>query len=359
MSSAVLRVGIIGQGRSGRNIHGAQLIKMPDKYRIVAVADGLPDRRERAEREYGCRAYENYEQMIANEQLDLVVNASPSDLHFPISLDLLNKGFHVLCEKPLARTVSEVDRLIEAAEKSGRVLAVFQQSLYMPAFVKMREIIESGVLGRIVQVDITTNNFARRWDWQTLQRNNGGNLLNTGPHSIQQALQLIGTDQMPRVTCVMDRANTFGDAEDYVKLILHGPGIPTIDIELSSCSVYPREKFIVQGTNGGLRGNNRYLEWKYFKPEEAPQQQLITEPIVNEKGEPAYCSETLKWYEEKWELSLPEGRNEFDYMTEQLYSMLYRTLTEQAPLEITPQQVRMQMAIIEESRRQNPHIYAS
>jgi len=357
MSNNTLKVGIIGQGRSGRYIHSAQLALMPGFYEIAAIADGMADRRGRAAAEFGCRVYETYTEMAEREQLDLVVNASPSELHFPITLDLLNKGINVLCEKPLAKTVQEVDQLIAAAERSGSVLAVFQQSRYMPAFAKIREIIDSGVLGRIVQIDITNNNFARRWDWQTLQRMNGGNLLNTGPHPVDQALQLFGFDAMPQITCVMDRANTFGDAEDYVKVLMRGPGRPTIDLEISSCSVYPRDKFIVQGTNGGLRGNNDRLEWKYFKPEEAPPQQLTDKPLVDQHGNPAYCSEALVWYEDSWSRELPEGTNEFAHMTEQLYLMLHRTLTTGVPLEVTPQQVRRQMEVMEECRAQNPHIY--
>ncbi|PYI55108.1 Gfo/Idh/MocA family protein [Paenibacillus flagellatus] len=355
---SVLKVGIIGQGRSGRNIHGHLLVRLPDMYKITAVADGLEDRRIRAEQEYGCKAYATYEEMVANEDLDLVVNASPSDLHFPISLDLLQKGFNVLCEKPLAKSPAEVDQLIAASEKSGKILAVFQQSRYMPAFVQIRNIIESGVLGRIVQVDFTNNGFARRWDWQTLQANNGGNLLNTGPHPVDQALQLFGTDIMPDITCIMDRANTFGDAEDYVKIIMRGPGRPTIDLEISSCSAFPRAMFTIQGTNGGLTGNTEKLKWKYFKPEEAPKQELTRTPLFNANGEPAYCNETLTWYEDSWEYTPVEGYNMFDQNTASLYKMLHRSMTTGAPLEITPQQVRQQMAVMEECRRQNPHIYA-
>jgi scyllo-inositol 2-dehydrogenase (NADP+) len=357
MSQKVIKVGIIGQGRSGRDIHGNLLVRLPDYYRITAVADGMADRQSLAKKEYGCNAYSTWQEMVENEELDLVVNASPSHLHYSISLELLERGFNVLCEKPLAKTAEEVDRLIEASERTGSILAVFQQSRYLPAFEQIRKVIESGVLGRIVQVDFTSSNFARRWDWQTLQSNNGGNLMNTGPHSVDQALQLFGSDSMPQVTCIMDRVNTFGDAEDYVKLILRGPGCPTIDLEISSCSAFPRDAFIVQGSNGGLHGNSQRLEWTYFKPEEAPHQQLQREPLVNKAGLPAYCSEELQWYSDQWELSLPEGKTTFNLMTEQLYMMLYRTIVEGAALEITPRQIHLQMAVMEECRRQNPHIY--
>ncbi len=359
MSVQNLKVGIIGQGRSGRDIHGRLLAKIPAYYTIAAVADSMPERQRLAQQEYGCKAYASWEDMVSHEQLDLVVNASPSHQHYPITLELLQRGFHVLCEKPLAKTPEEVDDLIRAAEQAGKRLAVFQNSRYQPAYVQIRKVIESGVLGRIVQIDLTVSGFSRRWDWQTLQRNNGGSLMNTGPHPVDQALQLLGTDEMPDVTCIMDRANTFGDAEDYVKLLLRKAGHPTIDLEISSCDAYPHEQFKVQGTNGGMRGTAEALEWKYFKPEEAPVQQLTTEPLFDSNGMPAYCRETLTWHTEQWANTVPAGRTAFECMTESLYLMLHRALCGQGELEITPQQVRRQLRVMEECRRQNSHIYQS
>lgn len=348
-----IRVAIIGQGRSGRSIHGRHLITDTERFKIVAVVDPLPERRKKAEESYGCDAYEHYSSLFDRKDIDLVINASPSHLHVPITLEFLNKGFNVLCEKPLARKAEEVDRLIEAAQKSGKVFAIFQQSRYAPYFRKVREIIDSGVLGRIIQISIAFNGFARRWDWQTLQEYNGGNLLNTGPHPMDQALQLFGTDVMPRVFCKMDRVNTFGDAEDYVKIILTGENRPLIDVEISSCCAYPSFTYNVQGSKGGLKGSMTHIDWKYFKPEEAPEQKLIREPLVTPEGEPAYPVEQLKWYEESWDVS-DKQKDLFAAISKGFYDMLYKALAEGAPLEITPQQVRQQIAVIEECHRQNP-----
>ncbi|NLN18065.1 MAG: Gfo/Idh/MocA family oxidoreductase [Firmicutes bacterium] len=348
-----LKVCILGQGRSGRNIHGRYLLTDKDRYKIVAVVDPLEERRQRAAKEYGCDVYSDYRDILDRKDLDLVINATPSNLHVPITLDLLNHGFNVLCEKPLARTVEEVDRLIEASQKAGRLLAIFQQSRYAPYFQQVRKVIDSGVLGRIIQISIAFNGFARRWDWQTVQANYAGSLLNTGPHPVDQALQLFGTDVMPKVICFMDRVNTFGDAEDYVKLILHGEGRPIIDLEISSCCAYPSFTYNVQGQYGGLKGTMKEMQWKYYRPEEAPEQQLITTPLSSEDGNPAYCSEKLKWYEESW--TVPEEQKDlFSTISGGFYNMLYKVLTEGAPLEITPQQVRQQIAVIEECHRQNP-----
>jgi predicted dehydrogenase len=94
-----IRVGIIGQGRSGRDIHAHSLTTVvPDLYEIVAVADPLPDRCDRAAKELGCRAYPDYRKLLACDDIDLVVNASPSRLHVPLTLEALEAGFDVLCE---------------------------------------------------------------------------------------------------------------------------------------------------------------------------------------------------------------------------------------------------------------------
>jgi predicted dehydrogenase len=350
-----LRAAILGQGRSGRNIHGSHLSKDSERYRIVAVVDPLEERRARAEAEYGCETFADPTPLLQRDDLDLVVNAAPSKFHVPLSLQFLEAGFNVLCDKPLASRVADVDRLIAASEAKGKLLAIFQQSRYSPAFVQLRRVIESGVLGEIVQISIISSGFSRRYDWQTLTSEMGGNLLNTGAHTLDQALQLFGTDVMPQVTCFMRRATTYGDADDHVLLILSGEGRPLLHLEISSCCNYPGATFTVCGTRGGLSGDTQRLEWQSFDPATAPALQLTTTPIEKPDGTPAYCSDALEWRKEEW--IAPSGRGMFDTMSEAFYSMLYRTLTEGAPLEITPQEVRQQVAVIEEAQRQNPHIY--
>jgi scyllo-inositol 2-dehydrogenase (NADP+) len=345
-----IRVGIIGQGRSGRDIHAPTLATVvPHLFEIVAVADLQQERCDRAVNELGCRAYTDHRKLFEHEDIDLIVNASPSHLHVPITLEALEAGFNVLCEKPVARRAKDVDRLVAKARKKGRLLAAFQQSRFAPYFLKVREVIDSGVLGRVVMIKISFSGFGRRWDWQTLQDHNGGNLLNTGPHPMDQALQLIGTDAMPRVFCLMDRAVTFGDAEDHVKVILTRPGRPTVDIEISSCNPYNLSTYQVFGTKGGLTGTMDHLEWKWFDPAQAPEQHLIEEPLPG----PSYCTETLPWQGGSWDAPRG-GLGMFDTMAKQFYENLHAALTEGAPLAVPIEHVRLQIAVIEECHRQNP-----
>jgi len=351
-----IRVGILGQGRSGRDIHGRFLVKVPQMYEVAAAVDELADRRRRAAEELKCDVYPDYRDLLKRRDLDLIVNSLPSHLHVPVTLEFLKAGYNVLCEKPLAKKGAEVDRLIATAKKAKKVLAIYQQSRNAPYFREIQKVIASGALGRIVQISVAFNSYSRRWDWQTLRSWNGGNLLNTGPHPLDQVLQLFG-EGMPEVFCRMDRANTFGDAEDHVKLILSGKGHPLIDVEISSCDGYPCFTYKLFGTRGGLKGTTSAMEWRYFKLSEAKKLRLTTVPIHEPDGTPAYChADKIVWHNEKWEV--PKSQSDlFNSMSAVFYRMLYRTLTRGAPLEITPQQVRRQIAVIEECHRQNPQIY--
>ena len=343
-----IRVGIIGQGRSGYGIHTHTLPQLPDLFEIAAVADPLEDRMKEA-RGLGAKGYTDYRDMLGQKDIDLIINATPSHLHVPVTLECLGAGFNTMTEKPAARRASDVDRIVAAARKKGKVLAFFQQSRYAPYFQQVRKVIASGVLGRPVMIKIAFNGFGRRWDWQTIQEYNGGNLLNTGPHPLDQALQLFGTDVMPGVFCRMDRAVTYGDAEDQVKLILSGTGRPTIDVEISSCAAYPSATYQVYATQGGLTGTMDHVEWKYFIPADAPKHSLRREPMEGR----AYCQEPLSWLTGSWD-SPKDSPPLFDTMAIALYRNLHGALTEGTPLDVKAEEVRLQIAVIEECHRQNP-----
>ena len=347
-----LRLAILGQGRSGRDIHGNYLRTAGDKFQVAYVAEPIPERRERAANEYGCQVVEDYTELFGKDDIDFFVNATPSHLHLPITLDLLGRGYNVLCEKPLAHTAAQVDALIAKSRECGKMLAVFQQSRFAPYFEQVRKILDSGVLGRIIQINIQFNGYTRRWDWQCCQAFGGGSLYNTGPHPVDQALQLLDYPQgNPGVACYMDRVNTFGDAEDYVKLLLTAPGKPVIDVEISSCDAYPGFTYKIMGSAGGLSGDALKLQWRWFVPGEAPKQQLIKTPLHNVDGFPIYCNEPLEWHEDSWEV---DEAGTFTQAVEKLYDTVYRHLTEGAPLIVTLEQVRQQIWVMEESHRQNP-----
>lgn len=347
-----LNVAIIGQGRSGRDIHGSYFLSdfSKDKYNVVAVCDWLEHRRNRAKEEFGCDVYEDYTKLFDRKDIDLVINSTFSYEHCPVAIDLLNHGFNVVSEKPFSAHASECEQMISAAKKNNVMLTVFQQSRFAPYYKRVKEIIKSGVLGDIKQISIHFNGFARRWDWQTSNRFYGGSLLNTGPHPMDQALDLLDTDDMPNVFCKMDKVNTFGDAEDYVKVILTYPNRPLIDVEISSCDAYSDFTYKVQGKNGGLKATMSHISYKYFKPCEAPEQKLILTPLMNAEGKPMYCGEKLNWYTEEEDVP----GTAFDTAVQLYYQNVYNHLTNGEELVIKPEKIVQQIRVAELCHAQNP-----
>ncbi len=348
-----LKVAIIGQGRSGYSIHGSFLIDNKDRFKVVAVVDLIEKRRLLAKERYGedVITSDNYQDLF-DMNLDLVINSSYSHMHYSITKDLLMHGFNVLTEKPFCGTADEVQDLIDTAKEKKCMLAVFQNSRFAAYYMKVKEILDSKVLGDIIQVSINFSGFERRWDWQTLQSYNAGNLFNTGPHPLDQALQIFG-EGMPNVKAFMRRVNTYGDAEDYAKIILYGQDKPLIDLEVTSCQGYKPYVYNIQGSKGALNGTMTKIDWKYFKTEELPEQKLLISFDKEGTDTPAYCKEPIKWYEEQW-----DGDNEvygtFGGMTRRYYDMLYNHMVNGGELSVTPEQVKIQIAVIEEAHRQNP-----
>ena len=351
-----IRVALIGYGRSGRNIHRSLLTQLPERYEIAAFVDLDAERRALIQRENGLEALPDYRGLFGRTDIDLVVNASYSFDHAHISYDLLTHGFDVLSEKPAARDADEFASVLRAARENGRRYFVFQQYRFAPAYRKMREIIESGKLGRVVQFTFNFDGFARRWDWQTVHGFTAGSLRNTGPHPMDWALDMMGFPEDVSVFCAMDCAHTYGDGEDYVKMLLRAPGAPVGEIEISAAFGYKKDTYQVHGTRGCLTGNDSGLKWKYYVEEEAPEQHLITRPLRTEECVPIYCREQLPMHEEEW---IP---NEFEadvFNAKGLgyYNALYETLTEDKPFLIKNEQIMLQMKITQEAYRQNEALY--
>ncbi|MFW6058655.1 MAG: Gfo/Idh/MocA family protein, partial [Phycisphaeraceae bacterium] len=285
-----IRAGIVGLGRSGWSIHAKSIEALPNQFQVAAVSDPDAERREEAKQTFGCRTHDSFESLIADKELDLVVVASPSHMHAEHSIAAMEAGHHVLCEKPFALSSEEADRVIAASQRTGRVIAPFQNRRYEAAFQQVQRVIESGKLGRIVQIRMAAHGFRRRWDWQTLKEYGGGTLNNTGPHFVDQALELFGPGE-PEVFCLMDHTVSLGDADDHVKLVLHGEDHPIVEVEMTAACPFGQDPWLVMGTQGGLRGNARELEWKWINPDELPPREVDITPTPDR----SYNREEYTW----------------------------------------------------------------
>lgn len=345
-AGSIVHVGIAGLGRSGWSIHAQTIAALPDKYRVAAVSDPVASRQQEARDRFACRAYGEYDALLQDPQVELVVVAVPSHLHADYAIRALRAGKMALVEKPMASTVGEVDAMIAASRASGKMLTVFQNLRYTADYLKVREVIASGKLGRIVQICLYYRRFNRRWDWQTLKEYGGGQLGVAGSHYIDEALQLMG-DVEPKVFCHAETTPLWaGDADSHVKVILQAEGAPLVDIELTSACAYAGEPWLVMGTQGGLAGSAQKLRWRYLDPRLLVPRPLTREPIPDRTY---FGREPLPWIEETCDLTA-EGENG----DKRYYLDLYGYLREGQPLPVTPESVRREIAVLDECRRQSP-----
>ena len=348
-----LKVAIIGQGRSGRDIHGAfYLSKANTLFEVVCVVDADEHRRELASNDFpNAVVLCDYCELFGRADVDLVVNASYSEMHYPITKDLLEHGFNVLCEKPFGRDRTECETLMGIAKEKNLVLAVFHNTQEAPFYLHALETVSSGKLGEIKQISIFYNGFARRWDWQTLQKKLAGSVYNTGPHPIAMALGFLEFDPATRVAfSKLDLALTSGDAEDYAKIILAAPKRPVIDLEISSIDAYCDFNIKIQGTRGTFKSTPAAYTMKYIVDGENPDRPVQETFIHDENWHPVYCSEKLITHEEQGSY---DG-NAFDVGTRAIYESVYHAITEGAPLPVTCEMAAAVIDVIDTVHQQNP-----
>ena len=348
-----LNVAIIGQGRSGHKIHGTYFLSDANEYyNVKYVVDADEQRRLAAKERYeGCITLADYKELFSLDDVDLVVNASYSEMHYPITKDLLLHGKNVLVEKPFGRNRFECDQLIKIAEDKGVVLAVFQQTFLAPFYLFAKEVISSGKLGDIKQISLRYNGLARRWDWQTLQKKCAGSTYNTGPHPIGMGLGFLDFDKDAKVVySKLDTALTSGDADDFSKILIAAPNKPLIDVEISAIDAYCDYTIKIQGTKGTYKSKQGSFEMTYICDGENPERPVEENFLQNEKGEPIYCSEKLIKHTEEGAFN----GTAFDVGTASLYKQLYYKITQGQPMTVTPEMAAQIISVIETVHAENP-----
>ncbi|GGH79290.1 putative dehydrogenase [Pullulanibacillus pueri] len=196
-----IKVGFIGTGGMAQ-VHAGQLMAL-EEAEIVAIADVSEEARERFISKFGllkAEEFSEYEEMLEKVALDAVVICSPHTLHFQQATDVLNKGLHVLIEKPMTCSSEEAEQLIATAKASGKVMQVSYQRHFQPEFIYIREAIASGLIGKVTS--ITASLYQQWWrgekrtktfSWrQQPELSGGGFLMDSGSHIIDVLLWTSG-----------------------------------------------------------------------------------------------------------------------------------------------------------------------
>jgi predicted dehydrogenase len=203
-----LRIGIIGCGAGIFHLEGYQT---EPRAKVVALAGLDTDRCEMLAKKFDVpRIYRDYQDLLADDDIDAVSIAVPNILHMPVALAAFEAGKHVLIEKPLARNAEEGVRMVEAAEKHGKLLGISFQRRTRHDIQLLRNQVDTGAFGRVY--------YSKAWwmrrsgipglgSWFTSKEGAGGGpLIDLGVHVLDMVLYVLGN---PKITSVS--ASTYAE----------------------------------------------------------------------------------------------------------------------------------------------------
>lgn len=331
-----LRTVVVGLGRIGFAYHGPEVVKHPE-FELVGVVDPVDARRDEAREKWNVPGFANLEAALGASRPSLVVIASPTHLHAAQTELAFAHGAHVLCDKPVASSVDEFDRMIAAGTRAQRRFVAYQPCRYHPEVRALKALLAENLLGPVYLVRRNRSGYERRQDWQAFRKHGGGMLNNYGAHCVDELQWLTDGQPVQRVYCETRRVATAGDAEDFVKASFTCASGTLIDLEISQAAALTGPAWEVFGAHGAARWDGEQRAWivRYYDPHEAPK--LEPQSGLAAAGR-LYRAETLPWREAK--RTVPSA-DPFDY-----YAAVWHHLRHDAPAPVTIAETRQLLQLI-------------
>ncbi len=347
-----IKMGIVGLGRIGWSMAKSELDMFTDLYEVVAACDLIEERRTRAQEKFGCPVYEEYAEMLKQENIELVYIATRSCDHYTHAMMALAAGKHVLLEKPATISYEQALDLFAHANKEGTPrLFVHQQRRWEGAFNKVKDVIDSGILGNVYEVNIEENGYQRRDDWQTISEFGGGQLLNWGPHIIDHSLQLLGTptaDVQSYLHCIA----AGGDCEDHLSIRFIGDNNRVVNMCISGAkALNAGRSFVVYGDRGAMTCTHAKYKVRYINPEQK------LDPVISSPETPGVAFGSSGTYESAFKPDWIEEEGDTPGAELHLFwPEMYAALREGKPFRVTDNDVLAIMRTISTVKAQNRKI---
>jgi len=271
MSHTSVGFAVVGTGMIAE-VH-AQAIQDTPEARLVAVWTRDAAKTRAFAEQFGCRAAESLEALVADPEIRAVTIATPSGAHADVAVPFLEAGKAVLCEKPLEVNLAAVDRILEAEKRGGGVLAgVFQMRLGRGARL-IKDAVESGRFGRLTLCSA----YIKWWrspeyyassSWKgTYKLDGGGALINQGIHAVDLLQWIAGLpEEVSAFTGRLAHPNI--EAEDTVAATLryaHG-GLGVIEASSSSWPGSDLRIEIMGSRGSAVLVNDRIARWEFAEP---------------------------------------------------------------------------------------------
>lgn len=186
-----LKIGIVGCGGIANQKHFPAMKQNSDLCEIVAFCDIIKERAEKGAAEYGApgsRVYEDYHDLLADSEVEVVHVLTPNVAHCPITVAAFEAGKHVYCEKPMAHNTDDAKAMLDAWKKSGKQFTIGYQNRFRPEVQNLKKACEAGELGDIYygKAHAVRRRAVPTWGvFPDKSKQGGGPLIDIGTHALE------------------------------------------------------------------------------------------------------------------------------------------------------------------------------
>lgn len=288
-----LKFAILGCGRISYK-HVEALISNNEKVELIAVCDLVSEKAVERKEQYNnsiknvnIKIYTDYLEMLKNDEIDVVTIATESGYHAKHAIDCLNRDKHVLIEKPMALSISDIDNMIALAKKRNKKICVSHQNRFNPPIQKLRRAIEEGRFGKIINgtariLWTRDDSYYKQAPWRGTKDLDGGTLMNQCIHNIDLLQWMIGSE-VERIYAETDTFLRNIEMEDFGAILIRFKNRAIGIVEGSAC-VYPKnleETLSIFGEKGtvviGGLALNEIKTWQFADERDYDKKDYSTE----------------------------------------------------------------------------------
>jgi len=285
----MLKIAILGAGAISDS-HIQSYLTFQERCRIVALVDLYPDKATEKAAKHGLpvTVFADHKELLAAQDFDAASICLPPFAHASAAVDLLRAGKHVLVEKPMATCLQECDAMLAAAEESGRVLAVVSQNRFKTPMMKMRRVLGSGLIGKVLHAQVDSfwwrgHNYYDLWWRGTWDKEGGGCTMNHAVHHIDIFQWMMGMPAEVHAIAA-NLAHDNSEVEDFSTAVLRYADGRLGQITASLIHHGEEQQLLVQGERASVA-----VPWR------------VTATLAKENGFPeedtALRAEVLSFYE--------------------------------------------------------------
>jgi scyllo-inositol 2-dehydrogenase (NADP+) len=336
-SNKIITAGLLAYGMSGKVFH-APFLNAHDGFALKAIVER---NKKNAVNDYpDVLSYNSIDELLNDEEIELVVVNTPNNLHYEHAKLALQKGKHILVEKPFTATSAQAKELFKLADEAGKQILFYQNRRWDSDFISVKKVLASGKLGKLNEMHLRYDRYRnvigpKAFKEQAIEAS--GLLYDLGPHLLDQVISVFGKPETFHKVLGKNRKGTVVD--DFFSIQLNYPDSVNVFVTSSMLVVNPQAAFVLHGINGSfikeradvqeeqLLAGQKLTDEGYGVEPDGKQGLLTTIDEQGNKAEETIASEVGSY--------LP------------LFDAVYRAIADDEPYPVTREHVLIQLEILE------------